>query len=158
MTFRLGKIKWLRRILIHSKRAFYIRVFKMDLHPTCEFSLSAKFDMTNPKGIHIGEESYVAFGAVLLSHDMTRGVRRHTRVGKRCFIGANSIILPGITIGDHSIVGAGAVVVRDVPAHSIVAGNPARVIRSGIETGRFGRLDTADDVERHETRVNAFAD
>lgn len=158
MTFRLGKLKWLRKILIHSKRAFYIRVFKMDLHPTCEFSLSAKLDMTNPRGIHIGEDSYVAFGAALLSHDMTRGVRRHTRVGKRCFIGANSIILPGITIGDQSIVGAGAVVVRDVPAHSIVAGNPARVIRSGIQTGRFGRLNTADETERHETLVNAFAD
>ena len=44
-------------------------------------------------------------------------------------IGANATILPGVVIGEHALVGAGAVVVRDVPAHAVVAGNPARVIR-----------------------------
>lgn len=44
-------------------------------------------------------------------------------------IGANATILPGITIGMNAMVGAGAVVTRDVPDHAVVAGNPARVIR-----------------------------
>jgi acetyltransferase-like isoleucine patch superfamily enzyme len=43
-------------------------------------------------------------------------------------IGANATILPGVVIGEYALVGAGAVVVRDVPAHAVVAGNPARVI------------------------------
>jgi acetyltransferase-like isoleucine patch superfamily enzyme len=43
-------------------------------------------------------------------------------------IGANATILPGVVVGENALVGAGAVVVRDVPAGAVVAGNPARVI------------------------------
>jgi acetyltransferase-like isoleucine patch superfamily enzyme len=48
-------------------------------------------------------------------------------------IGANATILPGITVGEHALVGAGAVVVKDVPAGAVVVGNPARLIRSVAE-------------------------
>ena len=51
-------------------------------------------------------------------------------IGDDCFIGARAIVLKGVTIGARSIVGAGAVVVRDVPADAVVAGNPARVIKT----------------------------
>ena len=51
------------------------------------------------------------------------------KIGKRCFIGANSIILKGSEIGDNCVVGAGAVVAGKFPAHCIIAGNPARVIK-----------------------------
>lgn len=51
-----------------------------------------------------------------------------TLVKKRAGIGANATILCGVTIGENSIVGAGAVVTKDVPPNSIVAGNPAKVI------------------------------
>lgn len=44
-------------------------------------------------------------------------------------IGANATILPGVTIGDHAMVGAGSVVTKDVPAGAVVVGNPARVVR-----------------------------
>jgi UDP-2-acetamido-3-amino-2,3-dideoxy-glucuronate N-acetyltransferase len=53
-----------------------------------------------------------------------------TRVRRRASIGSGAVIVPGITIGDGAIVGAGAVVTRDVPARTVVAGNPARVLRS----------------------------
>jgi acetyltransferase-like isoleucine patch superfamily enzyme len=86
----------------------------------------------------------VAFDAAILSHDMTRGVRAHTKIGRNCFIGARSIILPGITVGDGSIVAAGAVVTKDVPPKSIVAGNPATIIRENIEVGQFGRFPWAE--------------
>ena len=49
---------------------------------------------------------------------------------KRCAsVGANATILPGITIGEYSMVGAGAVVTKDVPAYAVVAGNPAKVVK-----------------------------
>lgn len=48
---------------------------------------------------------------------------------KGCSIGANATILPGITIGENAMVGAGAVVTKDVPAHAVVVGNPAKIIR-----------------------------
>lgn len=44
-------------------------------------------------------------------------------------IGANATLLPGVTIGSHAMVGAGAVVTKDVPEHAVVAGNPAKIIR-----------------------------
>ena len=92
--------------------------------------MSAKFDLTNPKGIHVGAYTYVAFDARILAHDMTRGLRLHTRIGRNCFIGGRSLILPGVTIGDSCIVGAGSVVTRSVPSNCVVAGNPARVVKA----------------------------
>jgi UDP-2-acetamido-3-amino-2,3-dideoxy-glucuronate N-acetyltransferase len=57
-----------------------------------------------------------------------------THVGRGASIGTGAIILGGITIGEGAIIGAGAVVTHDVPPHSIVAGTPARVLRSLQET------------------------
>nr|WP_299239822.1 acyltransferase [uncultured Halomonas sp.] len=51
------------------------------------------------------------------------------RVSRHASIGANATILPGIVIGESAMVGAGAVVTKDVPAHAVVYGNPARVVR-----------------------------
>jgi maltose O-acetyltransferase len=51
-------------------------------------------------------------------------------IGNNVWIGTRAIILPGVTIGDHAVIGAGAVVTRDVPARSVAAGNPARVLRT----------------------------
>ena len=51
---------------------------------------------------------------------------------KRCFIAVNATILPGVNVGDEVIVGAGAVVTKNVPSNVIVAGNPARIIRENI--------------------------
>ena len=51
-------------------------------------------------------------------------------IGNDVWIGSNSTILGGVRIGDGAVIGAGAVVTKDVPPYSIVAGNPARVVKS----------------------------
>lgn len=57
-------------------------------------------------------------------------------IGRNCWICANVTILPGVTIGDNCVIGAGSVVLHDIPADSFAAGNPARVIR------RLGEADS----------------
>lgn len=143
----LNRLGWVRSLLTGSRRWFYRRVCGMDVHPTVEMSLSAKLDMTFPKGIHIGEYSYLAFESKVLTHDRTRGLYVDTVIGKNCFIGGRSMILPGVTVGDGSIVGAGAVVTKDVQPGTIVAGNPAKVIRENVDTLAYGRLREADATE-----------
>ena len=129
-----------RNAIFRARIAWYNRFWKMDIHPTAWISFTAKLDLTYPPGIHIGPYTTVTFGVAILAHDKSRNFRAHTIIGKNCFIGAHSIILPGVKIGDGSIVAAGSVVNRDVPPNSIVAGNPAKVIREGIETVRYGIL------------------
>jgi acetyltransferase-like isoleucine patch superfamily enzyme len=143
----LNKLGGLRNLLVDAKRALYRHVWGMDIHPTAQFSLSAKFDRTFPIGVHVGAYSYIAFDARILAHDRTRGLYLHTRVGANCFIGGGSMILPGVEIGDGCVVGAGSVVTKSVPARSVVAGNPAKVIRSNIDVGEFGRFADADATE-----------
>ncbi|MDE6934251.1 MAG: sugar O-acetyltransferase [Oscillospiraceae bacterium] len=58
------------------------------------------------------------------------------RIGRNCWIGAGAIILPGITIGDNVVVGAGSVVTRDLPDSVVAAGNPCRVLREVGERDR----------------------
>lgn len=63
-------------------------------------------------------------------------------VGDDCWLGANAVICPGVTIGDGCIIGAGSVVTKDIPAGSIAAGNPARVLRKvGPEDSLEGRTE-----------------
>lgn len=58
------------------------------------------------------------------------------RIGRNCWIGAGAIILPGITIGDNVVVGAGSVVTRDLPDSVVAVGNPCRVLREVGERDR----------------------
>jgi len=127
-----------RDMLISVKMLVYRKVFGMDISPSCRFSLGTKLDLTNPKGIHIGDETYLAFGVVVFSHDMSREFHSDTYIGSRCFVGANAIIMPGVRVGNNCVVGSGAVVTKDVPNNCIVAGNPAQIIKTEIMTKKFG--------------------
>jgi acetyltransferase-like isoleucine patch superfamily enzyme len=148
LNLSLNRLLRLRGLLVTAKRLVYVHVFGMDIHPTAQFSLSARFDRTFPRGVHVGKESWVALEAMILTHDRTRGQYLHTRIGERCFIGARSILLPGVQVGDECVVAAGAVVTKDVPPRSIVAGNPARVIREDIDVIEYGRFRDADETEQ----------
>ena len=58
------------------------------------------------------------------------------RIGRSCWIGAGAVILPGVTIGDNTVVGAGSVVTCDLPANVVAVGNPCRVLREVGERDR----------------------
>lgn len=85
-------------------------------------------------GITIDDEAQVAANVQLISnnHDLENRMIitcKPVHICRRAWIGAGATILPGITIGENSVVGAGSVVTKDVEPNTIVAGNPARVIR-----------------------------
>ena len=143
MIRSLNKLRGVRRVLVAAKLFYLRRIWRIDIHPTVELSLSAKFDLTHPGGIHIGAHTYIAFEARILTHDMTRKKKMPVRIGENCFIGGRSLIMPGVTIGNSCIVGAGSVVTKSVPDNCIVAGNPARILREGVELLSYGRLPEA---------------
>lgn len=97
----------------------------MDIHPTARIAPSALIDRTWPRGIHIGPDCFICDEAVMLTHDLTRGVYLDTRLGARCHVGARAIIMPGVTIGDDCVVAPGALVTKDLPASHSALGNPA---------------------------------
>ena len=131
----------IRNSLLYFRTWYYRTVYGMNIAPDVRLSFKARIDKTNPKGLTIGEKTMVTFDAIILSHDYsTRKHSAQTKIGTHCFIGCGSIVLPNVTIGDHVIVAAGSVVTKDVPSNSIVAGNPAKVIASGIQTIEYGML------------------
>ncbi len=130
----------LRRSVIDGRRLYFTKFWGMDIHPDTLISLQVKLDKTYPKGIHIGEATAISFDAVVLTHDYIRGVHVDTYIGKYCQVGARSLVMPGITIGDHSVIGAGTIVTKDVPPHSLVVGNPGKIIRTDIMTEHWGKI------------------
>jgi maltose O-acetyltransferase len=90
-------------------------------------------------GIEIGNDVQIGPAVQLYTaqHPHDAAVRRSylesaspIRIGNDVWIGGAAVVLPGVTIGDRSVVGAGTVVVRDVPPDTVVVGNPARVVRT----------------------------
>ncbi len=91
--------------------------------------LNCFIDDVFPELIHIEEGVVIAMGVTITAHDdATRRVGM-IHIGKNVFIGTGAIILPGVSIGDHAIIAAGAVVHRDVPAGVVAGGVPAKVIK-----------------------------
>ena len=129
-----------RNALMEVRRFYFNKVWGTHIEPGCAISFEAKIDLTNPDGIYIGKDSAVVFRASILAHDTVRGIHLDTVIGERCNIGAHAVIMPGVKIGDGSIVAVGSVVMRDVPPGCIVFGNPARVLEQGIVTGKWGKI------------------
>jgi len=128
-----------RLAIMRVHNAWLRCIWGYDVHPSTMISFGAYLDRTYPQGVHIGAESIVTRGAVILSHDYSRHSRMDTVIGKRCMIGVNAIVLPGVRIGDEVVIGAGAIVTRDVESNSLAVGNPARILRH-IRTQPYGRI------------------
>lgn len=92
--------------------------------------------MQDQGGIYIGDGALIGHHAtiVTLNHDPDPERRgdlhpKPVHIGERAWLGANVTVLPGVTIGDGAVVAAGAVVTKDVPADTVVAGVPAKIIK-----------------------------
>ena len=99
--------------------------------------------LDEPYLVRIGNHCSISSGVRLITHDGGGWVFSYEipsihsfgliEIKDNSYIGMNCIVLPGVTIGPNSIVGAGSVVTKDVPPNTVVAGNPARVIKSIYE-------------------------
>ena len=128
-----------REILMRLRIAYLNNIWGHHLHPSAKISFTTYLDRTNPKGIVIGAETILTRGVVMLAHDFSRSWTGTTSIGARCFVGVNAIIMPGVTIGDEVVIGAGAVVTKDIRSGSVAIGNPARVVRT-IRATAYGQI------------------
>ena len=87
----------------------------------------------------MGRQTQIAFKSLIIARTADGRVRP-VSIGASCFIGGGAVILPGVTIADNCVVGAGAVVFEDTRPGTIVAGNPARVVRENADILPYGRL------------------
>lgn len=92
-------------------------------------------DYSHAWHISIGDDVTLAPNVHILAHDASTWTHlgytkiKNTHIGNRVFIGASSIVLPGVKIGDDVIIGAGSVVTKDIPDNSVYVGNPAKFIQ-----------------------------
>jgi UDP-2-acetamido-3-amino-2,3-dideoxy-glucuronate N-acetyltransferase len=97
------------------------------------------------EGVHIADNCFIGHGVMFTNDLFPRATNLdgsqqtdedwtlvETFVEKGASIGSNATILCGVTIGENALVGAGAVVIKDVPANSVVVGNPAKVVKQKI--------------------------
>lgn len=131
-------------ILHHGNLVKYLRTQGVKIGDQCQL-LNRPYNYgSEPWLVEIGNKVTITYGVFLITHDASSRLFRETipdsspfgnrfdsiHVHDNSFIGINSIILPGVSIGPNSIVGAGSVVNKDVPPNTVVAGVPARRICS----------------------------
>lgn len=112
------------------KNWLYRTFLKMDIGDRVSLALMVMPDSMFPERITVGDNSIVGFNTTILAHEYLVDEYRlgDVIIGKNVMVGANSTILPGVTIGDGAIVSAMTLVHKDVPAGSMVGGNPMQII------------------------------
>ncbi|MDF2814402.1 MAG: acetyltransferase [Paenibacillus sp.] len=114
------------------KNWIYRRILGVKVGEQTAFALMVMVDVFFPEKIYVGRNTIIGYNSTLLTHEYLIKEYRlgEIHIGSNVMIGANVTVLPGVTIGDHAVVGAGSVVHKNVEAGSFVAGNPLRVIRA----------------------------
>ena len=96
---------------------------------------------SEPYLISVGDNTTISFDCAFVTHDAATRVIRNLEgynpetviygpisIGKNCFIGCRSVVLPNVTIGDNCIIGAGSIVNKSIPSNTVAAGSPCKVI------------------------------
>ena len=124
-------------------------VFHVDIHPGAHLGRGVMLD--HATGVVIGETAIVGDNVSMLHHvtlggsGTGRGETRHPTVGHGCLLGAGVSVLGPIVIGAGSKVGAGSVVVLDLPPYSVAVGVPARVIKRDVTKEPVMTMDQCYD-------------
>lgn len=145
MRHLLGRLKAITSFaasFIHSKLdpLGYARSIGVQMGEDIHFyGMKPAMFSTEPWLIRIGSHVHITSGCQFVTHDGGTLALRHREptleitapiiVGNHVYIGMNSTVLPGVTIGDNVVIGAGSMVTKDIPAGSVAAGIPARVIK-----------------------------
>jgi acetyltransferase-like isoleucine patch superfamily enzyme len=112
------------------KNWLYTTFLGLKVGEQTSFALMVMLDVMFPEKISVGRNTVIGYNTTILAHEYLIKEYRlgPVDIGSEVMIGANSTILPGITIGDGAIVSAGTLVHKDVPPGCFVGGNPMRVI------------------------------
>lgn len=128
----LAMKNWLYRVFLNVK-----------VGENTSFALMVMLDVMFPEKISVGKNSIIGYNTTILAHEYLIEEYRlgDVVIGNEVMIGANSTILPGVTIGDGAVVSAGTLVHKDVPAGSFAGGNPMRVIYTKEEMEERRKAD-----------------
>ena len=119
-----------------SVKNWLYRVFlRMDIGKQTALALMVMPDTMFPEKISIGRNSIIGYNTTLLAHEYLIKEYRigEINIGDQVMIGANTTILPGVTIGDNAVISASTLVHKDVPPGTFVGGNPMKVIYTAEE-------------------------
>ncbi|WP_274648528.1 acyltransferase [Paenibacillus humicola] len=116
--------------LLPVKNWIYRRLLGMKVGRQTAFALMVMVDVFFPERIRVGDNSIIGYNTTILTHEYLIHEYRlgDVTIGSNVMIGANSTLLPGVTIGDGAVIAAGSVVHKDVPAGAFMGGNPLREI------------------------------
>ncbi|KOC25912.1 acyltransferase [Bacillus velezensis] len=117
------------------KNWLYRTFLKMNVGKQTSFALMVMPDIMFPEKITVGKNSIIGYNTTILAHEYLIHEYRtgDVTIGDEVMIGANTTILPGVTIGSGAVVSAGTLVHKDVPAGAFVGGNPMQVIYTDEE-------------------------
>ncbi|MNC52240.1 Virginiamycin A acetyltransferase [compost metagenome] len=116
--------------ILSLKNWIYRRILGMKVGEHTAFGLMVMPDVFFPELITIGQNCVIGYNTTILAHEYLIKEYRlgEVRIGNDVLIGANSTILPGVTIGDGAVVAAGSIVHKNVAPGSFVGGNPLQVL------------------------------
>lgn len=137
---------------VHLEAPFYL---DYGYRTTIGDDFFSNFNLTilDGGGVEIGDRVFIGPNVGIYTANHPTDVRRRekgyewalpVKIGNKVWIGGGVTILPGVTIGDNTVIAAGSVVTKDIPANVVAAGNPCKVIKEAEEEDRYGIIDKKD--------------